>query len=117
MPSVSYPIFNSENSALLRRMQETPSQLPNASIYQAWQQAPDHFGDNIDIYARQLGVGVFELFAKTQDFGPLERAVQEHTLPVVADRYFTTFSELLKMPEFRELLEVGARYLKTDHQS
>ena len=96
-------------------MQETPSQLPNLSIYETWQQAPDHFNEHVDLYARQVWIGVIELFLATTDFGPLERAIQQHTLPVVADMYLTALPTVLKA--FPELVEITARYLKPNHKS
>ena len=107
MESANYPIFGPENSDLLRRMQETPSQIQGLSIFESWQQQPEDFDKNRHLYAGQLGVGPLDLLLKTLDYGPLERAMKKCTLlPVTAEMFRR------KMPE---LLEMTAKYLKPIH--
>lgn len=80
MPKGTYDLFRPKNADLLNRMRQTPSQLPDTSIYEAWQKAPEHFSENISQYARQLDIGTLALLLKTTDFGPLEMAIRQCTL-------------------------------------
>ncbi len=83
---------------LLEKMRQTPSLLPNMSIYQVAERVPEHFDDNMSYYARKLGVSASTLCALTTDLSPLERGIAKCTSdPQVAKDFTRELTLLLEM--------------------
>ena len=90
--SIRDPRNPTEVEHFLERMRQTPSQLPNMSVYDVAEREPEHFRERMVDYAKILGGdwadNWLNLWGLTQDFGPLERAVKKCTLlPETAETF------------------------------